>query len=145
MAERPTLFQAGRYVVEIDNVVVAAFQDVSGLVVEIAVQEYAEGGNNAFVHRLPGPVKHGTITLKRGLCDSTQFADWWPTHADGKIKVQRKNVSIKVLDRVGATVKQWDVRDAYPVRWTVPDLRAPSMEVAIETIELAHNGWREVK
>jgi phage tail-like protein len=48
-----------------------------------------------------------------------------------------------MFDHAGETVKTWNITDAYPVKWTGPDLRATSMEVAIETLELAHRGWTE--
>ena len=137
--------QSGRFVIEMDSVVVANFQECTGLSVEVTVHEYVEGGNNEFVHRLPGGLKYGNITLKRGLSDSRQFLEWRPTIAGGRITVQRKNLSVKVFDHDGDTAKQWDVLEAYPVKWTGPELRASSMDVVIETLELAHKGWREVK
>jgi phage tail-like protein len=135
--------QVGRYLIEMGNEVVAYFQDCSGLSVEIEVQEYAEGGNNEFVHKLPGRAKYTNITLKRGLTTDTQFMSWRPKFEGGKITVARKNLSIIMFDHAGETMKTWNITDAYPVKWTGPDLRATSMEVAIETLELAHRGWTE--
>ena len=140
--------QAGRFVVEMDGVIVAHFQEVSGLSVEVAFHELVEGGNNEYVHRLPGPLKYSNITLKRGLSDSRQFLEWRPTIANGRIVVEPKKLSIMVLDHdrdPGQPVKQWDIDEAYPVKWTGPELRASSMEVVVESIELAHKGWKEVK
>ncbi len=128
-----------------ESVVVANFQECSGLSAEVSVHEYVEGGNNEFVHRLPGPIKYSNITLKRGLSDSPQFLEWRPTISAGQITVKRKNLSIKVYSHDGETVKQWDVLEAYPVKWTGPDLRASSMEVVVETLEIAHKGWKETK
>jgi phage tail-like protein len=135
--------QSGRFLVEIGSEVVANFQECSGLTVEIEVQEYVEGGNNEFIHKLPGRMKFTNITLKRGVTDNKQFASWRPKIEGGKITIERKNISIILFSHAGETVKTWEVTDAYPVKWTGPDMRASSMDVAIETLELAHQGWRE--
>ncbi|MEA2511226.1 MAG: hypothetical protein QOG89_825 [Thermomicrobiales bacterium] len=135
--------QSGRFLVEIGAEVVANFQECTGLTVEVEVQEYVEGGNNEFIHKLPGRMKYTNITLKRGISDNPQFATWRPRVEGGKISVQPKNLSIILFDHAGQTVKTWEVSEAYPVKWTGPDMRASSMDVAIETLELAHRGWRE--
>jgi phage tail-like protein len=135
--------QSGRFLVEIGKDPVAYFQDCSGLTFEIEVQEYSEGGNNEFIHKLPGRAKYSNITLKRGVTVDTTFADWRPKIKDGKITVEKKNLSIILFDHTGTTIKRWNVTEAYPVKWTGPDMKASSMEVAIETLELAHEGWVE--
>jgi phage tail-like protein len=135
--------QSGRFLVEIGSEVVANFQECTGLTVEVEVQEYVEGGNNEFVHKLPGRMKYTNITLKRGISDNPQFATWRPKIEGGKISVEPKNLSIILFNHAGETVKRWEVTDAYPVKWTGPDMRASSMEVAIETLEIAHSGWSE--
>ena len=140
-----TILHSGRFVVEMDSVLVAFFQECSGLSFEIDTMEVFEGGNNEFLRRIPAKAKYSNITLKRGMTDSKQFLEWRPTFANGKITVQRKALSIKVFTHNGETIKQWDVKGAFPVKWSGPDLRASTMEVAIESIELAHEGWKEVK
>jgi phage tail-like protein len=135
--------QSGRFLVEIGSEVVANFQECSGLTVEVEVQEYVEGGNNEFVHKLPGRMKFPNITLKRGFTDNAQFMNWRPKIEGGKIKVERKNLSIILFTHGGETVKRWEISDAYPVKWTGPDLKATSMEILIESVELAHTGLRD--
>ncbi len=135
--------QSGRYLVEIGSEVVAFFQDCSGLSLEVEVQEVIEGGNNEFIRKLPGRIKYSNITLKRGISDNKQFIAWRPRIEGGKIIVERKTVLIMLFSHAGQTVKTWEVKEAYPIKWTGPDLRATSMEVAIETLELAHQGWKE--
>jgi phage tail-like protein len=137
------LLQSGRFLVEIGSEIVANFQECSGLTLEIEVQEYVEGGNNEFIHKLPGRMKYTNITLKRGISDNAQFASWRPKVEGGKITVQPKNISIILFNHSGETVKTWEVAEAYPVKWTGPDMRASSMDIAIETLELAHQGWKE--
>jgi phage tail-like protein len=142
VAATPPL-QVGRFLVEIGKDVVANFQDCTGLSVEFEVQEYTEGGNNEFIHKLPGRMKYSNITLKRGISNDPQFAQWRPRIVDGKLSIAPKNLSIILFNHAGETVKTWNVKDAYPVKWTGPDMRASSMDVAIETMELAHRGWTE--
>ena len=142
VASMPPL-QTGRFLIEIGSEVVAYFQECSGLNVEVEVEEYQEGGNNDFVHKLPGRMKYGNITLKRGVSDNPLFMTWRPKIEGGKLAVESKNVSIILFNHAGETVKAWEISEAYPVKWTGPDFRASSMDVAVETIELAHQGWRE--
>ena len=131
------------FVVVIPGHEIGRFGECSGLAVEYDVLEYAEGGNNGFIHKIPGRMKYPNITLKRGISDNPQFASWRPKVEGGKISVEPKNLSIILFDHAGETVKTWEVTEAYPVKWTGPDMRASSMDVAIETLELAHRGWRE--
>jgi phage tail-like protein len=135
--------QVGRFLVEVGKDVVANFQDCTGLSVEFEVQEYTEGGNNEFIHKLPGRMKYSNITLKRGISNDPQFSQWRPRIVDGKLSIEPKNLSIILFNHAGETVKTWHVKDAYPVKWSGPDMRASSMDVAIETLELAHRGWTE--
>jgi phage tail-like protein len=135
--------QVGRYLVEVGNEVVANFQDCSGLTVEFEVQEVIEGGNNEFILKIPGRRKFSNITLKRGVTSNAQFMNWRPKVEGGKITVEKKNLSIVLFDHMGVPVKRWDVVQAYPTKWTGPDLKASSMEIAIETLDLAHEGWTE--
>jgi phage tail-like protein len=135
--------QSGRFLVEIGSEVVANFQECTGLSMEVEVQEYVEGGNNEFIYKLPGRVKYTNITFRRGVTDNRQFADWLPKIEGGKISVERKNISIILLSHAGETVRTWEVAEAFPIKWTGPDMRVSSMDVAIESLELAHEGWRE--
>src|SRR5829696_2432065 len=142
MATRLPL-QSGRFLIEMGTLAVANFQECSGLATEVEVLEVIEGGHNEFVHKLPGRIKYPNIVLKRGVTDNRQFADWRPTTTGRQIIMKRQNLSIILFDHGGAPVRRWNVTGAYPVKWTGPDMKASSMEVAIETLELAHQGWRE--
>jgi phage tail-like protein len=142
--ERTYPLQTGRFRIEIGGAAVAHFQDCSGLTMEIEILEHQEGGNNDYVHKLPGRVKWTNITFKRGVTDDDAFLKWRPSIEGGKIVVERKNLTIALLAHDGTAAKMWTVREAYPVKYTGPDMRASSMDTAIETLELAHTGWNEV-
>src|SRR5262245_19015036 len=88
-----------RFYVEIDGRKEAAFTEVTGLQVEIAVTEHEEGGNNGFAHRLPGRAKIGNITLKRGVSRSNELLKWNLAVASGTIT--RKNVTLLMYDTAG--------------------------------------------
>jgi len=129
-----------RFYVEIDHKRAAVFTELSGLQVEMEVQEYMEGGTNSFVHRLPGRTKVGNITLKRGMASSREFLEWYLRVARGD--VDRRNVSVMMYDVRGTVLMQWDFISAYPVKWVGPQLTATGAAMAVETLELTHNGFQ---
>jgi phage tail-like protein len=124
--------------VEIDGITRASFSEVSGLDSTIDVTEYREGGENTTPRKLPGMTKHSNIVLKWGLVDDPELYDWHRAAVVGD--VQRRNGSIIVLDRAGQERIRWNFREAWPVKWDPPDFNATANEVAIETLELAHEG-----
>ncbi len=127
------------FLVEIEGLVVGGFNEVTGLALEVEVEEYREGGLNAYVHKLAGPARYpNNLVLKHGLTDSDTLWNWQQDVASGNIL--RRNGSIMLLDSASEEQWRWNFVDAYPVRWLGPVLRAGSAEVAIETLELAHRG-----
>ncbi|HEX5721059.1 MAG TPA: phage tail protein [Thermoanaerobaculia bacterium] len=132
-------YMSFNFLVEIDQLIVGAFTEVSGLQVETQVHDYQEGGQNEFVHRLPGPTRYpSNLILKRGLTDIESLWSWHQAVVAGS--VARKNGTIYLLDRTGAPAMWWDFKEAYPVKWSGPELKADGNSVAVETIELAHRG-----
>lgn len=130
-----------RFLVEIRGLIVGGFSEASGLQVETEVEEVREGGVNEYVHKLPKLTKYPNITLKRGLTDSDVLWRWHQNVVSGK--VEGTVVCIIVLDREGNERWRWEFEDAYPVKWSGPDLRADSSTVAVETLELAHKGFKK--
>lgn len=130
--------------IEIDGLTVGGFSEVSGLQVETVVETYREGGLNEYEHKLPGPTRYpSNLILKHGLMDTDTFWKWHHEVTQGKIK--RKNGSIVLCDSAGNEQWRWNFTGAYPVRWTGPDLRANTAEVAIESLELAHTGLTKAR
>jgi phage tail-like protein len=106
---------------------------------EIEVIEYREGGDRVnSARKLPGLAKYPNVTLKRGITGRTDLFEWWKSVRDGQ--VQRRNVTITLLDEQRQAVLRWHLRDAWPVKLEGPTLNATGNEVAIETLELAHEG-----
>jgi phage tail-like protein len=139
MAARKDPYRNCNFLVEIDGITQAGFTDCSGFGASTDPIEYREGGDNTTVRKLPGMTKYPNITLKWGLTDSTELYSWYRDVIQGN--VQRKNGSIILLDIDGATEKvRWNFFNAWPAKWDGPDFTAKGNDVAIETLELAHEG-----
>ncbi|HVW83628.1 MAG TPA: phage tail protein [Bryobacteraceae bacterium] len=132
-------FGGFNFAVEIEGLVAGGFSEVSGLSAEVEIQEYREGGVNEFIHKRAGPAKYSSnLVLKHGMTDAKALWNWHWDVLHGR--VERKNVSVLLLDRQGQEQRRWNFEKAYPVKWTGPELRATSSEVAVESLELAHSG-----
>lgn len=128
-----------RFYVKVDGIAQAVFTELSGLSMEMVVDDVEEGGQNGFVHRLPGRCKIGNITLKRGLTTSNDFLRWWLKIAQGTIEL--KHVTVTLFNPDGTEGLHWSFLNAYPVKWSGPQFKADDTAVAIETVELAHHGF----
>jgi len=129
-----------RFYVEVDNKKEAVFTEVSGLSMEMALEDIEEGGNNGFVHRMPGRCKVGNLTLKRGMTVSNEFLQWSAKVAQGTI--EKKHVSVVLYNLDGSEAMRWNFDHAYPVKWSGPQFKADDTAVALETVELAHEGMK---
>lgn len=139
VGQRTDPYLAFQYQVEIESVTVGGFSEVTGLQVETEIKEYREGGLNEYMHRLAGPTRYpSNLILKRGLTDVDTLIRWHQAVTQGT--VNRFNGSIVLLDITGQERWRWNFLQAYPVKWIGPNLRASASEVALETLELAHNG-----
>ncbi len=127
-----------RFAVELGGEFVAWFTECSGLSIQRQTVPHEEGGANHYVHQLPDRIKYTNITLKRGVSDEVLW-DWFQ---DGlyDAKVKRENVSILLFGLDRKQAKRWNLRQAYPVKWTGPNLNTGGRGVAIETLEIVHHG-----
>lgn len=130
---------AFNFAVEISGIIMAAFSEASGLQAEIEVQEYREGGVNAYIHKRAGPARYpSNLILKKGITDNKELWSWYCNVLQGTI--QRKSLDVVLMDSSGTEQRRWTFQNAYPVKWAGPDFKAQSSEVAIESMELAHEG-----
>lgn len=130
-----------RFWIQIDGIEIAGFSECTGLTVEEEMMEYAEGGLNSFTHKFPVRTKYGNITLKRGM-DPTQHLYTWFEQCINGVPAQRKNMSIMVYGpKPDELVYKFDIKQAYPVKWTGPDMRTEAGATAIESLEIAHEGF----
>lgn len=134
-------FPGFQFVVEIDGVATAAFTEVSGLEGSIDVIEYREGADiSPSPRKIPGLVRYGNLTLSRGLTDSRDLYEWWNAVVSGK--PDRRAAAIILLDGERNPVRRWTLSAAWPVRYALSTLDAGASAVAVETLELAHEGFQ---
>ena len=130
------------YKVEIDGLEAGGFSEVTGFDASIDVIEYREGDMTQTPLKIPGLKKYGNITLKQGLVDSMVLYEWMTAGLEGD--VERKTLTITLLDIAGSPAASWQSINAWPVKYTAPDFNATSSEVAIESLEIAHEGMTRV-
>ena len=121
------------------NYQVAGFSECTGLEATVEVIDYKEGGVNDYVHKFPTRASFGNITLKRGLISlSDQLWDW---HRDFVLgKGRRKDGLIYLLNEAKSPAKVWKFKRGIPTKWVGPSLNASQSVVAIESLEIAHEG-----
>jgi phage tail-like protein len=128
-----------RFAVNVDGVDIGSFTGCEGLAAEYDIYEHEEGGNNGYVHRIPGRLKFTPIKLTRPLdASSPNLAKWF---AGFRQSVSRCTASISALDGKGGEIARWDLVGVYPAKWSGPAFSAEGSTVAKETLELAHNGF----
>jgi phage tail-like protein len=119
-----------------------AFQEASGLSVELEIEEVREGGQNMYKHRFPTGAKYGNLVLKRGfVSQGSKLAVWCTatTTTDFSRPIETFDVLLHLLDASGEAQATWAFLDAYPVKWSLSDFRAQENALAIETLELAYS------
>jgi len=128
-----------RFEVKWDSVVMS-FQEVSGLDVEAQPIEYHHGGSPAFsIIKMPGMKKYGDVTLKKGVFKSDNKS--WDWFNDIKMNtIERKPVTISLLDEDGAATMVWTLANAWPTKVTGTDLNSQGNEVAVEIMVISHEG-----
>lgn len=115
-----------------------AFQEVSGMDVENQIIEYRHSNSKLYsTEKMPGIVKYGNITMKRGVfINDNTFWDW---HKEISMNtIERRTVVIKLLDENGEVTMQWTLLEAWPTKITSTDLKSDANEVAVDTLEIAH-------
>jgi phage tail-like protein len=115
-----------------------AFQEVSGMEVENQVIEYRASNSKLFsTMKMPGIAKYGNVTMKRGIFVNDN--SFWKWHSEIQMNtIARRTVIIKLLDESGKVTMQWTLSNAWPTKITGTDLKSDSNEVAIDTLEIAH-------
>jgi phage tail-like protein len=129
---------AFRFTVTFDDLPPGGFSDCTGLQSEVEVQEYAEGGLNTHTWKFAGRSKQGNVTFKRGIVNKVLW-DWYRAIAAGDFKA--RNCTIYVHDASGGEdLIEFHLANAFPAKWLGPDLGAGQNNLAIETMEVAHQG-----
>jgi phage tail-like protein len=126
------------FVVKIPDIdTIGFFSHCSGLELSVDVFEYQEGGNNGFVHRLPGRMRYPNLVLGRGLTEEDALLKWfWATQQKAELK------EMTLTLKSGGVERTWTFADAFPVRWTGPQFDSDGTSVATESLEIAHTGLK---
>ena len=138
---------SGRFLLEVDGVEIGVFREVSGLQVSVGYEEYNEGGQNGFVHKLPGRATWPNLVFKRGITDSDALFTWVSKSAGEEFtangnKIARSTGAVTVVDYSGARLRSWNFDGVFAVRWTGPRLDVDSDAPLEEELEVAHHGFR---
>jgi phage tail-like protein len=127
--------------VEIDGKPLGLWNSFEGLGMETTIETREEGGNNAFIHQLPGRLKYTNVKISRPVGkDSRLVADWLAGMADA---VTRTTAVIKAMTPDNKELVSWSLDGVVPVRWTGPGFNVEQPKVATETLELAYHGFIE--
>ncbi len=122
------------FLVEISGVTIGQFSECSGLSVEYDVMEYAEGGNNDFIHRLRGRARYPTISLRRGVTSQDALLKWF---FNGP---QADQLTITLMDEAASPIRTFGFASPFPIKWSGPDMASGSNGTAMELLEIGHNG-----
>ncbi|WGH74163.1 phage tail protein [Tenacibaculum tangerinum] len=118
-----------------------SFQSVSGLSVDLETEEIAEGGENRFKHTIPVRSKYPNLVLKRGMLVDSEVIKWCRKALEN-FEIKPVTVNVMLLGEDGDAIQNWEVRHAYPVKWTVGDFNAEESKLVIETLELTYNYFK---
>ena len=119
------------------------FQEVSGLTFEIETETVSEGGENRFSYKFPKRMKFPNLVLKRGLLKGTALMNWFKSAINTYFTVvvydfKPADIIITLMNDAGEPTAIWSVVQAYPLKWSVSDLRAADNSIVVESIELAY-------
>jgi phage tail-like protein len=134
------------FLFEVDGQQIGVFRAVSGLEVRVEVATYQEGGENGYVHKLPGRMTWPHILLTRGVTDNDALFDWvnktaGAGFAAGSNKLTRSTGAITVIGSDGSRLRAWELQGVFAVRWKGPDFDASTGDPLQEELELAHHGF----
>ena len=139
LPKRPDPVPELRFRVRLPDVDIGRFRECTGLAAEIEVKDYNEGGVNDRVHKLPTRMKYPNLVLKRGVTFEDALLKWlYKTQSEA----QRIAVTVSLVGPDGRPVRSWSFADAFPIKWTGPNLNAGSNQVATESLEIVHAGMQ---
>ena len=136
MAIRVDPYRSFNFLVEIDGITQAGFQECSGLDSTTGSIDFRLGDDPMHVRKLTGLNTFTAISLKRGVTDSDELWKWRQTVVDGK--ADRRNGSIVLMDEKGAEKVRWNFSNAWPSKWTGPAFNSTGNSIAVETLEITH-------
>lgn len=141
MPDRHGPLRNTRYLLEIDGIAKAGFSEVTIPEANTEVVEYREGTDPPTARKLSTLAAYGNLELKWGVTsDAIELYEWWKLVSQGKTDEARRPIAIVLQDEEGGAGARWEFRDAWCRQYDAPDLNATGNEVAIETMEIVHEG-----
>ena len=141
MPDRHGPYRRVRYLLEIDGVAKAGFSHCSLPSARTDVVAYREGTDRPTPRKLGGLVRHGPLVLETGVTDdSLALYEWRTLVEQGNLDEARRAIAVVLLDEEGGSGPRWELRNAWPSRYAAPDLDAGRSGVAVERLEIAHEG-----
>jgi phage tail-like protein len=126
------------FLVEIDGITRAGFQECSGLDSSQDAIDYREGTDPLTMRKLPGLVSYSNISLRWGISDDAELWEWRNKAVEGR--VERRNISIVLMNDAREEKLRWNLRQCWPSMWKAPDFNAQSNDIGIESLEIVHEG-----
>jgi phage tail-like protein len=140
---RPTdPYRVFNFVVEVNGTQTAGFSKVTGLEARTETEDYREGGVNDYVHKIAKETRYSNLTLKRGITEDPQMWAWGESVRTGR--VERKTISVLLLDSLRNEKWRWIFRYAFPVKWNATDLSGNGNAIVVESVEFAHHGMTKL-
>lgn len=147
MSERTDPQQTSRYSLQIDGITTAQFNEVTIPDISVDPIEWRTGDDPPTSRKIPGLIKYGNVVLKSGVTDSMDLYNWYKAAIlDQDFNSERKkSIQIMLNDEKGEKKVEWDFINCLPIKYDAPDLKASGNEIAIETLEFAHEGMTRVQ
>jgi phage tail-like protein len=135
------------FLFEVEDIVIGHFMEVSGLQVDIAVESVEEGGQNGFVHQLPGRMSWPPLVLKRGITQTDSLIAWLRMSSGEQFagngnKLKRHTGAVTLLGPGGKRLRSWSFDGAFPTKWSGPTFAASSNDLPTEELTIVHNGFK---
>ena len=135
------------FLLEVDGVQIGLFATVRGLEMTSTTEDVVEGGQNGFVHKLPGRFTWPNVTFSRGVTQADALFDWAQKTSGegfsaGGNKLVRNTGAITAMSGDGKRLRSWTMDAVFPVRWKGPDFDVTSTSPLVEELEVAHHGFR---
>ena len=146
MADRHGPYRNTRFLLEFDDLVKAGFSSCTLPENSTDPVEYREGNDRPTMRKLWGLNDFGTLSLESGVTDdSIELYEWRQLVEQGNVDEARQDIAVIVLDEEGNPGARWEFRKAWPSSYDAPDLDAEGAEVAIESMEIEHEGMERIE
>lgn len=119
------------------------FQEITGIGADVGMEEYREGGENRFAHRLANPVSYANLVMKRGMLMNSQVIRWFQQEVES-FQFKTYGLTVYLLDHNHAPLEAWNFIQAWPLKWSVEGLNAQNNGLMIESIEFCYQYYKRL-